>query len=88
MAVDCQRYCQWQQLRAAKKGPQQEAPVLKSFFTKHTQADVGTKNCQEALKLQWELDLWSFVLSQESLNTLIVILVGINVTHNAAISIP
>ena len=81
MAVD--RHCngQREQLRAAKECPQQEPPILKSFLAQNTQADVGTKDRQEALKVQRDFNLWRLILSQEGLNALVVRLMRINVAH-------
>lgn len=79
--VDRQRNSQREQLRAAKKRPQQESPILESFLAQNTQTDIGAKKCQEALKVQGDLDLWRPILSQEGLHALIIVLMGVNMAH-------
>ena len=73
MAVDGKGDGQSKQTRPAKKGPEQDLPILKAFPSQNTQADARTKQGQETLEVQWGSNLGRPILSQKNLDPPVVL---------------
>ena len=73
MPVDGKGDGQCEQTRSAKKGPEQDLPILKSFPAKNAQPDARTKKGQKTLKIQGCLDLGRPILSEKNLDPSVVL---------------
>jgi hypothetical protein len=74
VAVNDQSNGQREQIRPAKERPQQELPIMDPFLANNTQAVDRAKEGQNVLELQAGPNFWRFVLSQDGLDPLAVML--------------
>jgi hypothetical protein len=88
MAVNRKRDGQCEQLRAARKGPEQQLPILEALFAKNAQADTRTEDRQRALKIQRGPDLRPLILPEKNHGPSIAVFWRVNLLQDVPVSLP
>jgi len=71
--------------RASRECPGHYFPVLESFPFENTQADIGSEEDHDALKVEGDLGLGILVFPQKTFDMLKVVFERIDLVHNPVV---
>ncbi len=74
ITVDGKHDRQGEQLGLAEQRPEEQLPIVNPFLVNNAQTDDRTRQRQEILEVDWDLDLGRFEFFEEGFDTRVVIL--------------